>query len=69
MEAVQSWRHGELLVELHKERRQEGKPRSSKGEGWWSAMVNGDDATIHQKEKSKEEALCKENSRCRGTMK
>jgi hypothetical protein len=54
MEAVESRWRDESLAEPHKERRQEGRSRSSKGKGWRSDIVDGDDATIHQKEKKKE---------------
>jgi hypothetical protein len=46
-----------LLAELHKERQQEGMPRSSKGQVRWSTTFDGDNATIHQQVKRKEYAL------------
>lgn len=47
-EAVESRWCDEALAEPHMERRQKGRPRSSKGEGWKSAKIDGDDITIHQ---------------------
>jgi hypothetical protein len=54
MEAVKTQRRNELLVELHKERQQDGRARSSEGKERRSVIVNGEDATIHQQEKRKE---------------
>ena len=54
MEAVKTGRQNESLVEPHMERQQEGRARSSEGKERRSAIVNGEDAAIHQKEKRKE---------------
>ena len=54
MEAVESWQRDESLVEPHKERQLEGRAKSSEGKERRSAIFNGEDAAIHQKEKRKE---------------